>query len=169
MTQPPFSGPGLAQGVSGRDSGRGPQPPWPQAGPPPASLASYSGHHAAVREPEVAYAAPMAASQATAAAMPVTSTSRRRAQRQSGTGVVYSLLLLCTVAAMGLVWSSPRDVRWGADLFGAGLLLSAVARVVLPARSAGMLATRQRWTDAVTLTVLGLGTLAVGLVLPPPT
>jgi uncharacterized membrane protein YhhN len=94
--------------------------------------------------------------------------SRRHAQRESRIGVIYWAIMLCTVAAMAMVWSSPQNVRWGADLFGAGLLLAAVARVTLPDRSAGMLMTRLRWTDAATLAVLGLGTLAVGIVLPPP-
>jgi hypothetical protein len=160
---------GFAQGVAGTADGRGPQPPWAQAGAPPVQpVAAPPMHHVAA--PPVAPAAPLAA----AAAMPVASAARasanrRRARSEPRTGGIYTLMLLFTVVAMGLVWSSPRDVRWGADVFGAGMLLAALARVVLPARSAGMLATRQRLTDAATLAILGLGTLVVGLVLPPPT
>jgi len=121
--------------------------------------------------PPVAPAAPVPA--APVAAAPATSAARatvnRRAREEPRTGGIYTVMLLFTVVAMGLVWSSPRDVRWGADVFGAGMLLAAVARAALPSRSAGMLATRQRLTDAATLAVLGLGTLVVGLALPPPT
>jgi hypothetical protein len=155
MTQPPFSGQGLAREASG--TGRGPQPPWQLAGQPPANAyhapAPYRPRPVSPeQQPEVAPA----------------SVSRRHAPPESRTGVLYSLIMLCTAAFVGLVWSSPQNVRWGADLLGAGMVLAAVARVTFPERSAGMLATRRRWTDAATLTVLGLGTLAIGLVLPPP-
>jgi hypothetical protein len=122
-------------------------------------------HH--VVAPPVVPAANVAAAPVASAAR--ATVNRRRAREEPRTGGIYAVMLLFTVVAMGLVWSSPRDVRWGADVFGAGMLLAAVARVVLPARSAGMLATRQRLTDAATLAVLGLGTLVVGLALPPPT
>jgi hypothetical protein len=171
MTQSPFSGPGLAQ------QGR-PRPPWQPAGSPPTDNAPRDVRRG---EPEVTHAVPTftqaaatqaAATQATAtqatqprAAAPA---SRRHAPRGRGTGVLYWFMLSWTVASMGLVWSSPQNVRWGADMFGAGLLLSAAARIAFPARSAGMLATRRRWTDAATIAAFGIGTLAIGLVLPPP-
>jgi hypothetical protein len=157
---------GFAQGVAGTADGRGPQPPWAQAGAPPIHPAAAPPMHHVVAPPVVPAANVAAAPVASAARATV---NRRRAREEPRTGGIYAVMLLFTVVAMGLVWSSPRDVRWGADVFGAGMLLAAVARVVLPARSAGMLATRQRLTDAATLAVLGLGTLVVGLALPPPT
>jgi hypothetical protein len=81
--------------------------------------------------------------------------NRHRAQRELRAGFVYPSLLVCVVAAMGLMWYSPRDVRWGAALVGAGMLLTALIRLVLPASAAGMLATRRRCMD-------------VGLLVPPP-
>lgn len=176
MTQPPFSGHGLAREASGRGGGRGPQPPWQSVGPPattpptyhaPASHQApgpYRAHHVPLGEQEAAPAVSTHAGPASASA----NASRRHAQPESRTGVLYSLIMLCTAVFVGLVWSSPQNVRWGADLLGAGMLLAAVARVACPDRSAGMLATRQRWTDAATLTVFGLGTLVIGLLLPPP-
>jgi hypothetical protein len=153
MTQSPFSGPGLAQ------QGR-PRPSWQPAGSPPAGPVP---NDVRLGEPEAAHVAAVTQAPATRARV-----SGRRAARGRRTGVLYWFTLSCTVASMGLVWSSPQNVRWGADLFGAGLLLSAVARIAFPARSAGMLATRRRWTDAATIAAFGIGTLAIGLVLPPP-
>ena len=46
------------------------------------------------------------------------------------------------------------------------MLVAAAARMVLPARLAGMLAVRNRMTDVVTLVVLGVSLLTAGLVLP---
>ena len=49
----------------------------------------------------------------------------------------------------------------------AGLLLAAaVARLVLPERRAGMLASRRRLPDVAAFTVLGVALLAAGLVFP---
>jgi uncharacterized membrane protein YbjE (DUF340 family) len=95
--------------------------------------------------------------------------SRHRVRREPRTGFVYPSLLVAVAVAMGLVWYSPRGVRWGAAIVGAVMLLAALIRLVLPASAAGMFATRQRYTDAATLVVLGLGTLVVGLLVPPPT
>lgn len=94
--------------------------------------------------------------------------SRHRARSESHVGFVYPSLLVCVAVAMGLVWYSPRDVRWGVAVVGAGMLLAALIRLVLPASAVGMLATRQRYMDAATLAVFGLGTLIVGLLVPPP-
>jgi hypothetical protein len=54
----------------------------------------------------------------------------------------------------------------GAAVLGVALLAAAVARLLLPARLAGLLATRKRATDVLTLTVFGAGLLIAGLVLP---
>jgi hypothetical protein len=94
--------------------------------------------------------------------------SRHRARPDSRAGFLYPALLAWVAIAMGLVWYSPRDVRWGAALAGAGMLIAALGRLGLPASAAGMLATRQRYLDVAALAVLGLGTLVVGLLVPPP-
>jgi hypothetical protein len=49
---------------------------------------------------------------------------------------------------------------------GSALLLAAVLRLVLPGKLVGLLASRRRLTDVLTLTVLGVGLLVAGLVLP---
>jgi Protein of unknown function (DUF3017) len=49
---------------------------------------------------------------------------------------------------------------------GIALLVAALVRLVLPARLVGLLGTRKRVTDVLTLAVLGIGLIIVGLVLP---
>jgi hypothetical protein len=46
------------------------------------------------------------------------------------------------------------------------VLIGALARLVLPERSAGMLASRRRLADVAVLGALGVGLLVAGLVLP---
>ena len=49
---------------------------------------------------------------------------------------------------------------------GVALLVAALVRLVLPARLVGLLGTRKRATDVLTLAVLGAGLIIAGLVLP---
>jgi hypothetical protein len=46
------------------------------------------------------------------------------------------------------------------------LLVAAAARLVLPERRAGLLASRRRLPDVAAFSILGLALLAAGLVLP---
>jgi hypothetical protein len=48
------------------------------------------------------------------------------------------------------------------------LFLAALARLVLPERRVGMLASRRRFVDVTVLAVLATGLLVAGLVLPIP-
>jgi hypothetical protein len=55
----------------------------------------------------------------------------------------------------------------GGTLAVAGLLFAAaLARLTLPERRAGMLASRRRLTDVAVLTAFGTGLLVAGLMLP---
>jgi hypothetical protein len=54
----------------------------------------------------------------------------------------------------------------GAVVLGAALLAAAIARLLLPARLAGLLSARKRVTDVLTLTAFGVGLLVAGLTLP---
>lgn len=83
-------------------------------------------------------------------------------------GLLYPIVLVCVAAAAALVWYSPREIRTGAALAGGGMIVAAVARLVLSERAAGLLGCRHRYLDAVTLAALGLATVIVGLLLPPP-
>ncbi len=81
-------------------------------------------------------------------------------------GAAY-LAIICGVAlSLSYIWRGPQNVR-GGTLAVAGLLLAAaVARLVLPERRAGMLASRRRLPDVAAFTVLGVALLAAGLVFP---
>ncbi len=83
-------------------------------------------------------------------------------------GVVpYLAVLVCAAVAVYIAWrEGSAGGGDGAVILGAALLAAAVARLLLPARLAGLLATRKRATDVLTLTVFGVGLLISGLVLP---
>jgi hypothetical protein len=97
---------------------------------------------------------------------------RRQARRARGdrrvVGVIPYLAVL-VVAAAGVynAWrqGSAGGGR-GAVIAGAALLAGAVIRMALPGRLAGLLASRHRVTDVLTLAVFGAGLLVAGLVLP---
>jgi Protein of unknown function (DUF3017) len=77
------------------------------------------------------------------------------------------LIVLCCLA-LALLWMrrSEQHVK-GGTLAVAGLLFAAaLARLTLPERQAGMLASRRRLTDVAVLTALGVGLLVAGLLLP---
>jgi len=93
--------------------------------------------------------------------------SHRATSRGSVTGVVPYLLVLAGVAA-GLVVGGSRYAGRGAAVVGGSLLLAALARLVLPQRRAGLLASRSKPFDVLAFLVLGAGILALGLVLPQP-
>jgi len=81
--------------------------------------------------------------------------------------VLYLAVLVCVAAGLYVAWrGGSQDGGRGAVVAGAALLAAAVARLVLPGRLAGLLASRHRVTDVLMLTVFGAGLLAAGLVLP---
>ncbi|MDR0344842.1 MAG: DUF3017 domain-containing protein, partial [Nocardiopsaceae bacterium] len=79
------------------------------------------------------------------------------------------LVVLASVAG-GLVWTwqDPAGTRGGTLAIAGALFVAALARLVLPEERTGMLASRKRYMDVLTLAVLAVGLLAAGLVLPPP-
>jgi hypothetical protein len=79
---------------------------------------------------------------------------------------VLSVALVGIVAGLVLVLAQ----RWRLGLFGVGavMLTLAVARLVLPARSVGMLAVRSRLFDVVTMLVLGGVVIGLTLTVPLP-
>jgi Protein of unknown function (DUF3017) len=92
-------------------------------------------------------------------------------QTRPDAGIVAAIPLLAVlvVVAVGVYVAWRLGSAGGGEggvLAGAALLAGAVARLFLPARLAGLLATRKRATDVVTLAVLGVGLLVAGLVLP---
>jgi len=81
--------------------------------------------------------------------------------------VTHLVVLVCVAAGVYIAWhQGTQGGGRGGVIAGGALLVAAVARLVLPARLAGMLAVRHRMTDVVTLVVLGVSLLTAGLVLP---
>lgn len=83
-------------------------------------------------------------------------------------GVIpYLVVLVCLVAGVYIAWhEGSTGGGSGGVVGGAALLFAAFARLVLPARLAGLLGARKRVTDVLTLTIFGTGLLVAGLVLP---
>ena len=97
------------------------------------------------------------------------SESARRAREDARTVGVIPLLAVLVIVALGvyIAWrQGSAGGGVGGVVGGAALLATAVARLLLPARVVGLLATRKRATDVITLTAFGTCLLVVGLVLP---
>lgn len=77
-------------------------------------------------------------------------------------------LLVLAVIAVGLViaFHGSRFAGRGTALIGGALLAAAVARLLLPQRAAGLLASRGKAIDVLTFTVLGGCVLGIALALP---
>jgi Protein of unknown function (DUF3017) len=83
-------------------------------------------------------------------------------------GVVPLLaVLVAVVAGVYLAWhQGSGGAGMGGAIAGSALLAGAAVRLLLPPSVAGLLVTRTRATDVVTLAVLGASLLVAGLVLP---
>ena len=81
--------------------------------------------------------------------------------------IPYLVVLVCVVGGLYIAWSQGSNGGGtGAVVGGVALLVAALVRLALPARLVGLLGTRKRVTDVLTLAVLGIGLIIVGLVLP---
>lgn len=83
-------------------------------------------------------------------------------------GVIpYLAVLVVTIAGVYVAWhQGSAGGGNGGAIGGVALLVAAFLRLVLPARLVGLLGTRKRVIDVLTLTILGGGLLVAGLVLP---
>ncbi len=81
--------------------------------------------------------------------------------------VPYAIVICGLVLALVWIRRSGQNVRDGTLAVAALLLAAALARLALPERRAGMLASRRRLADVAVLAVFGIGLLVAGLVLPP--
>ena len=97
-----------------------------------------------------------------------TAGARRAAEEGSILAVIpYLAVLACTVVGVYVAWDQGSTGGGkGGVVCGAALLAAALARLVLPARLVGLLGTRKRAIDVLTLTAFGGGLLVAGLVLP---
>jgi hypothetical protein len=96
-----------------------------------------------------------------------TAGSGARGDRRIVGVIPYLAVLVVAAAGIYIAWrqGSAGGGR-GAVIAGAALLAGAVVRMALPRRLAGLLASRHRVIDVLTLAVFGAGLLGMGLVLP---
>ena len=78
----------------------------------------------------------------------------------------YLIVLAGTAAGMLVTWHGSIYAGRGASLIGASLLAAALARLILPARYVGLLATRRKASDVLGFAVFGAAVLAVAIALP---
>ena len=93
----------------------------------------------------------------------------RRGQAGAGGRLAYLLILAGVVAVLGWLWAGGTHAAKGGTLALAGVMFAAaLARLALPESRAGLLVSRKRLTDVVTMAALATGLLAAGLLLPMP-
>jgi len=78
----------------------------------------------------------------------------------------YLIVLAGAAAGMLIVWQGSKYAGRGAALIGASLLVGALARLILPERYAGLLASRRKASDVLGFAVFGAAVLAVAIALP---
>lgn len=88
-----------------------------------------------------------------------------RGWRRANVG--YLLLLVVCAGSFGWMWEHGSDgVRGGTLAMSGALLVASAARLVLPESRIGMIASRKRFTDVITLAALAVGLLVASLALP---
>lgn len=86
---------------------------------------------------------------------------------RAATVVPYLAVLVLVAAGVYISWhQGSRGGGTGGVIAGVSFLVAAAVRLVLPAQFAGLLASRNRATDVVTLVIFGLCLLVLGLILP---
>jgi hypothetical protein len=83
--------------------------------------------------------------------------------------LVYGIALCCLAGSLIWMRQGGESVRDGTLAVAGTLLATALARLALPERRAGMLVSRRRLLDVAVLAAFGVGLLVAGLVLPPQT
>ena len=112
---------------------------------------------------------PAAAAVPAAPAAPAVGRGSHAPRAKPGRAAQLPYLLVLAVAAGGLAWmwqGGTGRVKEGTLALAGAMVVGALARLVLPEARAGMLASRRRLVDVVSLAALGIGLLVAGLVLP---
>ena len=109
-----------------------------------------------------------AAGNAAAAAAGTVSTAGEAQGAAGWHQLPYLLIVAGTVAALAIIRLGTQHLKGGTLVLAGVLLVAAVARLVLPDRRAGMLASRRRWLDVAIFAVFGVGLLVAGLAVPVP-
>lgn len=110
-------------------------------------------------------------SRSSAQSKPSTQTRAGARHAQGDGGIVAAIpfvgVLAVTIAGVYIAWhQGSAGGGAGGVVGGVALLIAATARLLLPTRLVGLLATRKRANDVVTLTIFGTSLLVAGLVLP---
>jgi hypothetical protein len=99
----------------------------------------------------------------------------RQGEPRSGTGrrrlvahLPYWIVLLGVAAGLALVRGGNQAVRSGTLVLAGALLAGALARLLLPEGTVGMLRSRRRLIDVAALATLGVGLLVAGLIAKLP-
>lgn len=79
----------------------------------------------------------------------------------------WPLFVSLVVVATGVGFSADSYWRRGATIAGAGILLAALLRAVLPERVAGLLRCRSRWFDVLFTALVGGGILLLAWIISP--
>jgi len=77
---------------------------------------------------------------------------------------VYLLVLAAALVGLGIVLAGAW--RTGVGWIGTGLLVAALARLVLAEQAAGMLRVRRKWSDVLMLSVAGVALIVLSVVVP---
>ncbi|HJY68932.1 MAG TPA: DUF3017 domain-containing protein [Streptosporangiaceae bacterium] len=78
----------------------------------------------------------------------------------------YLVVLAGTAAGLLVASQGSQDAGRGAAVVGAALLVAALARLALPPRYAGLLASRSKTQDVAAFAVLGAAVLGIAASLP---
>jgi hypothetical protein len=78
----------------------------------------------------------------------------------------YLIVLAGVVTGLLVAWLGTRHAGRGAGVVGGALLAAALARLVLPPRYAGLLASRGKALDVTAFAVLGATVLGIAISLP---
>jgi hypothetical protein len=91
-----------------------------------------------------------------------------RAWSRLTTQLAYWIVLAGVAAGLITIRGGNQAVRGGTLVIAGALLAGALARLVLPDRRVGMLASRRRLIDVAALALLGIGLLVAGLIAKVP-
>jgi hypothetical protein len=100
------------------------------------------------------------------AARPRESADRDEAGARGLGWLPYLTVLAGVAAGMLVAWQGSKSAATGIAVVGGSLLAAALARLILPDRYAGLLASRRKASDVLAFAVLGTAVLAVVLSLP---
>jgi Protein of unknown function (DUF3017) len=136
------------------------------AAPPPVPHdATPAGHDAATAAP-AGHRAARTARTARAARTTRTTRTARDPRPSKLAWLPYLIVLAGAATGMLIAWQGSKYAGRGAGLIGASLLVGALARLILPERYAGLLASRRKASDVLGFAAFGAAVLAVAIALP---